>query len=97
MARNVKNNDPEAQLFKADKFKYIYTGDKIWCKYHFDYKRKWVVSSDDLDERTRPSNFEKKIMIAIFIGINGLTLLDFIPNGQSLTSDYFINNILKQL
>ena len=82
---------------KHDKFKYIYTGDETWCKYHFDHKRKWVVSSDDLDERTRPSNFEKKIMIVIFFGINGLVLLDFVPNGQSLKSDYYINNILKQL
>ena len=35
-------------------------------------------------------------MIVIFVGINGLALLDFIPSGQSLTSDYDINNILKQ-
>ena len=55
------------------------------------------VNSDDLDERTRPSNFEKKIMIVIFFGINSLVLLDFVPNGLSLKSDYYINNILKQL
>lgn len=46
-----------------------------------------IVSSDDLDERTRPTNFERKIMIVIFIGINGLALLDFVPNGQFLNSD----------
>ena len=33
----------------------------------------------------------------IFIGLNGLAILDFVPNRLSLASYYFINNISKQL
>ena len=85
------------QSLKHDNFKYIYTGDETWCKYHFDYKRKWVLCSEDLDERIRPSDNERKIMLIIFIGINGLVLLNTKPENERFNSEFFINNILKQL
>lgn len=84
-------------MLKHDNFKYVFTGDETWCKYHFDHKRKWVLSSEDLDERIKPSNYERKIMIIIFFGINGLVLLKFKPENEHFNSEFFINNILKQL
>lgn len=84
-------------MLKKDNFKYVFTGDETWCKYHFDHKRKWVLSSEDLDERIRPSNYERKIMIVIFIGIKGLVLLKFKPDNEPFNSVFFIENILRPL
>lgn len=43
-----------------------------------------MLDSDELNERVEKTNFEKKTMIIIFIGINGLVLLKTKPINQSI-------------
>ena len=52
---------------------------------------------DEIDERIEPTNYDKKLMIIIFIGIKGLVLLTHKPANQSINSDFFIENVLKPL
>ena len=85
------------ELLKHDHFQYIITGDESWFRFYYDHKRKWIMDIDEIDERIEPTNYDKKLMIIIFIGIKGLVLLTHKPAYQSINSNFFIENVLKPL
>ena len=82
---------------KKDHFQYIFTDDESWYQYYYDFERQWVLDSDKLNERVEKTNYEKKTMIIIFIGVNGLVLLKTKPVNQSINGEYYVKNILKPL
>ena len=84
-------------LLKHDNFNYIATGDESWFCYYYDYKRKWVLDDDEIDERVEKTNYSHKTMITLFFTVNGLALLDAKPSNQSINSEYFVNNVLVPL
>lgn len=93
----AKNMLKILQNLEHDHFNYIITGDESWFCYYYNYKRKWVLDTDEIDQRIEQSNFQPKKMVTIFIGINGYVLIDCKPPDQKITSEYFINNVLKPL
>lgn len=62
-------------LLKHDNFNYIATGDESWFCYYYDYKRKWVLDDDEIEERAEKTNYSHKTMITLFycewIGFTG--------------------------
>ncbi len=57
---------------KKSGFTNIISGDKSWFIYYYQYDRKWVVETDEIPEKVIPSRYDRKTMVTIFIGIEGL-------------------------
>jgi hypothetical protein len=53
----------------------------------------WARDRNCVDEKAPPTSHSQKTMITVFFGVDGITLLDILPNGAKLTSDYFCHNI----
>ena len=82
---------------KENGFADIITGDESWFIYYYHYERKWVVDADNIPEIVIPSHFDRKTMVTIFIGIEGLVYRTVKPANKCWNSEYFINNILIPL
>ena len=39
----------------------------------------------------------KKVMVTIIWGVNGIYIVDFLPDGESYNSEYFVEHILNRL
>jgi hypothetical protein len=57
----------------------------------------WAVDRSCVDEMVRLSNYSQKTMTAVFFGAEGIALLDVLPTGAKLTSDYFWCTIIEGL
>ena len=79
---------------KHDSFKYILTGDECWVNYTYTQTHMWALSTDDVDDIERTNQFQKKILVTIFINGNGLVLLDVKPKNLKITGQYFVNNVI---
>lgn len=75
----------------------IITGDESWFIYYYQYDSKWVVETDTIPEKVKPNRYDRKTMLTIFIGIDGLVFRDVKPENMNMNSDYFINNILEPI
>ena len=52
---------------------------------------------EEVDEIVEKSLNDKKTMVTIFINGQGLQLIDVKPEKVKITSEYFIENILKKI
>ena len=39
----------------------------------------------------------KKVMVTIIWGVNGIYIVDFLPDGESYNSEYFVEHISNEL
>ena len=82
---------------EATGFEFLLTGDESWFIYRYQYKCKWVVDVDDLEERVEDTHFQKKTMFTIFLNGKGVQLIDVKPAWVNMDANYFINNILAKI
>jgi histone-lysine N-methyltransferase SETMAR len=78
-------------------FKYLLTGDESLMTYDQSPSRMWAVDRSCADEKVPPANYSQKAKITVFLGVNGIALLDVLPTGAKLASDYFCCNIFEAL
>lgn len=74
----------------------IVTGDESWFLYQYTQSSQWVISKDELINRTIKTNMQRKMFVTIFFNGDGVVLVDFLPKGAKFNSDYFIN-IIEQI
>ncbi|KAH0792573.1 histone-lysine N-methyltransferase SETMAR-like protein [Histomonas meleagridis] len=82
---------------EATGFEFLLTGDESLFIYRYQYKSKWVVDVDDLEERVEETNFSKKTMFTIFVNGKGVQLIDVKPTHVKIDANYFINYILMNI
>ena len=87
----------ELKKARKKKFKFILTGDESWFRYTYTVNRMWVMDFEEVDEILEKSLNYKKTMVTIFINGQGLQLIDVKPEKMKITSEYFIENILKKI
>ena len=57
---------------------FFLTGDECWINYSYSSIHTWTLSIDDVDNIERTNQFQKKILITIFINGNDLISLSVI-------------------
>ena len=82
---------------KENGFVDIISGDESWFIYYYQHERKWMIDTDNIPEIVVPSRFDRKTMVTIFIGIEGLVFRTVKPANKCWNSEYFINNVLMPL
>lgn len=87
----------ELKKAKKKNCKFILTGDESWFRYTYTINRMWVFNFEEVDEIVEKSLNDKKAMVTIFINGQGLQLIDIKPEKVKITSEYFIENILKKI
>ena len=87
----------ELKKARKKKFKFILTGDESWFRYTYTVNRMWVMNFEEVDEIVEKSVNDKKTMVTIFINGQGRQLIDIKPEKVKITSEYFIESILKKI
>lgn len=87
----------EIQIAKRNNFRFFVTGDESWFYYTFEPTSKWVRDGMPVGTRVRRTLGTPKIMVVIFWTIHGIRAIDFIDQGMSFNSEYFINNVLMPI
>lgn len=82
------------QTAKRSHFSNILSGDESWFLYTTYPRGRWVLAGEDPGERLKPSHFQKKTMVTIFIKKNGTFFVELLPQGEKFNSKYFINIII---
>ena len=78
---------------KRTHFANIYTGDESWFLFEYTQNTQWVISKENLIEKVRKTNFEKKIMLTVFFNGLGPTVINFLPINMKFNGSYFIDII----
>lgn len=82
------------QTAKRSHFTNILSGDESWFLYTTYPKGRWVLEGEDPGERLKPTHYQKKTMVTIFIKKNGSFFVELLPQGQKFNSKYFIDIII---
>jgi hypothetical protein len=77
--------------------KYLSTGEESSMTYDQGPTRMWALDWSCTDERVHLTNDSQKTMITVFFAVDGIILLDVLPTGTKLTSDYFCYNSIEAL
>ena len=78
---------------QSRQFRNILTGDQSWFSFTYGMKRAWVMPEDDNPEFDGSKISSNKIMVTVIWGVNGIYLVDFLEEGQTFNTTYFINHI----
>ena len=78
-------------------FHNVITGDESWFKYSLQPRHQWIPEGSKPMEKERSTFHNKKVMVTIFWGINGICVLDTLTSTERMNSQYFINNILVKI
>lgn len=81
---------------KRTHFSNVITGDESWFLFEYCQSSQWVLSKEDLIEKTRKTNMEKKIMLTIFFNGSGPVVVNFLPPKLKFNGQYFID-ILEEI
>lgn len=85
------------QSSKHESFRNIITGDQSWLTLYYSNNGAWLDSDDDPPEMIKNTIDTQKFMMTIIWGVHGFFIVDFLPQGESYDSPYFIANILQPL
>ena len=75
----------------------IITGDETWIYMSNPRSSMWIGSEVPRPTRVSHSIGQKKVMVSVFWSTTGFHLIDILPPGQTMTKQYFINQILHPL
>jgi histone-lysine N-methyltransferase SETMAR len=78
-------------------FRYLLTGDETWMFYAYYKKRYWMSPWEDVEEVQRPSHHQKKRMLSVFFNGQGDFFCNFLPEGETMNSTYYVEQILAPL
>lgn len=82
---------------KHNSFRGIITGDQKWFTLYYGNDGAWLEMDEDPPEMNGDQISIKKVMVTIIWGVYGFYIVDFMPDGESYNSSYFITNILEPL
>jgi hypothetical protein len=82
---------------ESARFHFLYTGDESWLLYSYHERTRWAASWDDTPVVERPSYYHKKIMLSVFLSGTGQFLIDILPDGMNMDTDYFADNIIDEM
>jgi hypothetical protein len=78
-------------------FQHRLTGDESHMACNYTPSRMWTIAESDVDPIARPTSHPRKIMMTIFFGVNNITFIDILLEKAKLSSEYFKENIIKEL
>jgi len=83
-------------LLKCQKenWRNIITGDSSWFSFSYGVDGAWLDEGENPLEHECGGIYTTKIMVTIIWGVNGIYLIDFLPDDESFNTPYFIQNIL---
>ena len=82
---------------KRNSYRDIITGDQSWFLYKYPPDGAWVLEDDEPPVFDNSRICIQKMMITIIWGVHGTYILDELPEGQHLNSEYFLQHILIPL
>jgi hypothetical protein len=78
------------------RFQDLLTGDESWMACNYMLSRMLTMARSDVDPIVRPIKYPQKTMTMIVFGINGIALIDILPEKAKLSSEYSRENIIKE-
>ncbi|KAK2942564.1 hypothetical protein BLNAU_22517 [Blattamonas nauphoetae] len=72
----------------------IITGDETWVSYQNEYDWTWGEKGSNRQEKARLTIASKKVMITVFFSVDGIHVVDALPNWQTINATYFVAKIL---
>ena len=82
---------------KHNSYRDIITGDQSWFLYNYSPKGQWVLEDDSAPVFSNSRLFVSKMMITVKWGVYGTYIIDELPEGEHLNSEYFVEHILYPL
>jgi hypothetical protein len=78
------------------RFQHPLTGDESWTACNDSPSRMWTITRSDIDQIAWPTNHPRKIIMAIFFGVNSIAFINILFEKIKLNSEYFKENIIKE-
>lgn len=75
----------------------IMTGDSSWFEFSYGNDGAWLLPEEDAPEMDGSKLGVRKILVTVIWGIKGFYIIDFLPEGESFNTPYYIDNILNPL
>ena len=69
----------------------------VWFGFYYGYDGKWCLPEEKNPVMNGSKIQMKKVMVTIIWGVNGIYIVDFLPDGESYNSEYFVEHILNRL
>jgi hypothetical protein len=88
------------QIFAAHesaRFQFLYTGDESELLYSYHEGTRCAASWDDAPFVECPSHYHKKTMFSVFFNRTGQFLVDILPEGMKMDTDYLAKNIIDEM
>jgi histone-lysine N-methyltransferase SETMAR len=85
------------KLQEPQKFARVFTGDESWIMYENPPKFVWVGKGMDTPEHERLTVSAKKLLLTVFFSGERVWHISFLPVGQSMNGERFIETVLKPL
>jgi histone-lysine N-methyltransferase SETMAR len=82
---------------ESARFHFLYTGDESWLLYSYHERTRWVALWEDIPVVERPSQYHQKAMLCVFFNGTGQFLMDILPEGMKMDTDYFADNIIDKV
>lgn len=86
-----------SELKKASKEKLIITGDETWVYFDNPPCAKWVEPGGSPTKRQKRVLTNRKCMLVAFFSRVGIEYTTFVPEGETMTADYFCQYCLKPM
>ena len=78
-------------------YRNIITGDQSWFLYRYPPHGAWVLHDEKAPVFANDHFQAEKMMITVIWGVYGTYIINELPEGETLDSTYFVNNILIPL
>ena len=88
---------PILQKCKRRNYRFIITGDESWILYYTPNGCIWLKEGDPIPNAVRGGFQIPKVLLAIFWNTLGIASIHVLPNGETMNSNTFINNVLKPI
>ena len=82
---------------KHNNYIYFVTGDESWFEYSYYPSQQWIPIGSQPQTRPNKVLTDKKIMLTVFWNPSGIKVINFLPKGETFNSEYYANNIIKEL
>lgn len=79
---------------QKENWRNIITGDSSWFSFSYGIDGVWLDEGESPPEQECGGIYTTKILVTIIWGVNGIYLVDFLPEDESFNTSYFIQNIL---
>ena len=85
------------QQLEKRQFRGIITGDQSWFTFKYGVRGAWLLPEEERPESDGSQIETEKMMVTVMWGVNGIYLIDCLPEHTSFNTSYFIEHILKPL